>query len=143
MKMQRLLGLDIGDRYIGIAVSDPLGLTAQPYRTYKRGTREDDIDFFRDIVDQYNVKTIVCGLPLNLDDTESAQTRKTKNYAGFLKNALGLENIEFVDERLTSREADEILDIGQVKRVNRKKNIDTIAAQLILQEYMDNLNKDE
>lgn len=143
MISERLLGLDIGDHYIGIAVSDPLGLTAQPYRTYKRKTREEDLAFFTDVVNQFNVNTIVCGLPFNIDGTESSQTRKTKNYAGFLKNALQLSNIEYVDETLTTQEAGEILDIGNVKgRDKRKEKIDTIAAQLILQEYMDNQKKE-
>ncbi len=134
---KRLLGLDIGDRYIGIAVSDPLGLTAQPYRTYKRGTREDDLSFFGDVVEQFNVETLVCGLPLNMDGSESSQTRKAKNYAGFLKNALGLKEIKYVDERLTTLEADEILKRGGKKYKDKKKVIDTVAAQIILQEYID------
>lgn len=138
METRRVLGLDIGDRYIGIAVSDPLGLTAQPYRTYKRGTREEDLDFFRDVIDQFNIDKIVCGLPTNIDGSESKQSRKTKNYAGFLKNALDLDEIIYVNEVLTSKEADEILNIGGTRRDDKKKKIDTIAAQIILQEYMDN-----
>lgn len=139
MKMERLLGLDIGDHYIGIAVSDPLMLTAQPYRTYKRKTREEDLAFFKDVVEQFNVNTLVCGLPLNIDGTESSQTRKAKNYAGFLKNALGLKDVKYVNEVLTSVEADEILNLGGIKdRKEKKKKIDTIAAQLILQDFMDN-----
>ena len=138
MVNKKILGLDIGDRYIGIAVSDSLGMTAQPYRTYKRGNREEDLEFFTDVVDQFNVDTIVCGLPYNMDGSESKQTRKAKNYAGFLKNSLNIDKLEFVDERLTTEEADGILDIGHVKQKDRKNKIDTLAAQLILQEYMDN-----
>lgn len=139
MRMERLLGLDIGDHYIGIAVSDPLMLTAQPYRTYKRKTREEDLEFFKDVVEQFNVDTLICGLPYSVDGTESSQTRKAKNYAGFLKNALGLKKVEYVNEVLTSVEADEILELGGVRdRKEKKKKIDTLAAQIILQEYMDN-----
>ena len=85
MITERILGLDIGDRYIGIAVSDPLGMTAQPYRTYKRGTRDDDISFFSDVIEQFNIKKIVCGLPLNSDGSESSQSRKIQNFVNFLK----------------------------------------------------------
>lgn len=142
MKQQRLLGLDIGERHIGIAVSDPLGLTAQPYQTYRRASREEDLAFFKDLADQYNVTTVVCGLPLNMDDSESAQTRRTKNYAGFLKNALGLENVIYIDERLTTMEAGDILNTGGVRgRKKRKEKIDTIAAQIILQTYMNTLKE--
>ena len=142
--MQRILGLDIGDKYIGIAVSDPLRITAQPYRTYKRGTREDDLSFFNDLITQYNVETIVCGLPLNIDGTESAQTRKTVNYANFLRNHTDLKDVKYVNETLTSIEADQILDESGVSRGRSRKNkIDTVAAQLILQEYLEELNNAE
>ncbi len=141
MQMHRKLGLDIGDHYIGIAVSDPLDLTAQPYRTYKRKTREDDLAFFKELVDQYGVQTIVAGLPLNMDDTESSQTRKARNYAGFLKNALGVK-IVYVDERLTTESAADVLIETGVRREKRKEKIDTIAAQFILQEYLDAAEKE-
>ena len=134
--MERILGLDIGDKYIGIAVSDPLGFTAQPYRTYRRGSRDEDLDFFRNVVDQFRPKLIVAGLPLSLSGKESAQTRKARNYAGFLKNALGLPLV-FWDERLTTEDSGDILAESGVKRSDRKQMIDTVAAQIILQEYLE------
>lgn len=134
--MERILGLDIGDKYIGIAVSDPLGFTAQPYRTYRRGSRDEDLDFFRNVVGQFRPKLIVAGLPLSLSGKESAQTRKARNYAGFLKNALGLPLV-FWDERLTTEASGDILAESGVKRSDRKQMIDTVAAQIILQEYLE------
>lgn len=139
MKVERLLGLDVGDKYVGIALSDPLGLTAQPYKTYKRHSPEKDLEFFRNLIEEFNVKTVICGLPTNIDGTESKQTAKTQNFAGFLRNALKFELI-YVDETLTTMEADEILSMGGYKtREEKKKKIDMIAAQLILQGYMDSL----
>ncbi len=144
MITERILGLDIGDRYIGIAVSDPLGMTAQPYRTYKRGTRDDDISFFSDVIEQFNIKKIVCGLPLNSDGSESSQSRKTQNFVNFLKNRLPIEEVIYINEELTSNAANEVMDIGEIKgSKNRKQKIDTIAAQIILTEYMNNRNRNE
>ncbi|MBR0383786.1 MAG: Holliday junction resolvase RuvX [Eubacteriaceae bacterium] len=134
--MNKLLGLDIGDKYIGIAVSDTLGITAQGYRTYKKGTREDDLRFFGDVITQFNVKTIVAGLPKDMQGRETAQARKTRNYCGFLANRFDVE-IVYIDERLTSKASQDTLIAGGVRRENRKRYIDTLSAQLILQTYMD------
>ncbi len=120
--MSKIMGLDIGDRYIGIAVSDSLGLTAQGYRTYRRATREDDLKFFTDVVTQFGVTKIISGLPMDMEGNETAQARKTRNYCQFLAKRLKCEAI-YMDERLT--------------RENRKKHIDTLSAQLILQMYLD------
>lgn len=139
---RRILGLDIGDKHIGIAVSDPLGLTAQGYRTYKRGDRATDLAFFEDVVAQYNAATLVVGLPLNMDGSESAQSRKTVNYAQWLKKQLGLE-VVYLDERLTSKESERVLIAGNTRREKRKDYIDTLAAQLILQQYLDSAPADE
>lgn len=134
--MNKLLGLDVGDKYIGIAVSDGLGITAQGYRTYKKGTRDDDLRFFTDVVRQFNVKTIVAGLPMDMEGNETQQAGKTRNYCNFLAKRLNLE-VCYIDERLTTRAAEKVLIEGGVRRENRKKYIDTISAQLILQTYMD------
>lgn len=131
----RLLALDVGDKYIGIAVSDALGMTAQGYRTYKKGTREDDITFFGDVVKQFNVEQIVAGLPKDMEGQETAQARKTRNYCNFLAKRLNLQAV-YIDERLTTRSAERVLIEGGVRRENRKKMIDTLSAQLILQTYM-------
>ncbi|MDO4288853.1 MAG: Holliday junction resolvase RuvX [Eubacterium sp.] len=138
----RVLGLDVGDRYIGIAVSDPLGVTAQGYRTWKRKSRDEDLEFFADVAEQFNVELMVAGKPLNMDGTESAQTRKTVNFCQFLKKRLGIPVI-YIDERLTSRASEAVLIQGNTRREHRKDYIDTLAAQMILQVYLDSDDKEK
>ena len=136
--MGKILGLDVGDKYIGIAVSDTLGLTAQGYRTYHKGTREEDLKFFSDVVMQFNIRKVVAGLPKDMEGNETAQARKTRNYCQFLAKRLGF-TVEYVDERLTSKASEQVLIEGGVRRENRKKYIDTLAAQMILQVYLDKI----
>lgn len=137
--MDKILGLDIGDKYIGIAVSDSLGITAQGYRTYRRATRDDDLAFFKDVISQFHVGTIVSGLPKDMKGMETAQARKTRNYCNFLAKRLGLK-VVYMDERLTTKASEAVLIAGGVRRENRKKHIDTLSAQLILQMYLDREN---
>ena len=138
----RILGLDVGDRYIGIAVSDPLGMTAQGYRTWKRKSRDEDLEFFADVAEQFNVELMVAGKPLNMDGSESAQTRKTVNFCQFLKKRLGIPVI-YIDERLTSKASEAVLIQGGTRREHRKDYIDTLAAQMILQVYLDSDDKEK
>ncbi|MBK5244697.1 MAG: Holliday junction resolvase RuvX [Eubacteriaceae bacterium] len=138
--MERILGIDVGDKRIGIAVTDPLQITAQGVMTYRRKTRDDDLEAFREIIKKYELKKIVAGLPLNMDGTESAQTRKTKNFCQFIKKRLNVEII-YIDERLTSSWSEKILIEGNVSRKKRKEYIDTLAAQMILQSYMDRADR--
>ncbi len=134
--MERILGIDVGDKRIGVAVTDPLQITAQGVMTLKRKTRDDDLDAFRDLIAKYEIKKVVAGLPLNMDGSESAQTRKTINFCQFIKKRLKIEII-YIDERLTSSWSEKVLIEGNVSRENRKDYIDMLAAQMILQSYMD------
>ena len=134
--MERILGIDVGDKRIGVAVTDPLQITAQGVMTLKRKTRDDDLEAFRDLIAKYEIKKVVAGLPLNMDGSESAQTRKTVNFCQFIKKRLDVEII-YMDERLTSSWSEKILIEGNVSRQNRKEYIDMLAAQMILQSYMD------
>jgi len=134
--MERILGIDVGDKRIGVAVTDPLQITAQGVMTVKRKTRDDDLDAFRQLIEKYEIKRIVAGLPVNMDGSESAQTRKTVNFCQFIKKRLDVEII-YMDERLTSSWSEKILIEGNVSRQNRKEYIDMLAAQMILQSYMD------
>jgi len=134
--MERILGLDVGDKRIGVAVTDPLQITAQGVTTVKRKTRDDDLESFRQLIEKYEIKKVVAGLPLNMDGSESAQTRKTVNFCQFIKKRLDIEII-YIDERLTSSWSEKILIEGNVSRENRKEYIDMLAAQMILQSYMD------
>ncbi|MEO1815365.1 MAG: Holliday junction resolvase RuvX [Acetobacterium sp.] len=134
--MERILGIDVGDKRIGIAVTDPLQITAQGVMTLKRKTRDDDLEAFRELIAKYEIKKVVAGLPLNMDGSESAQTRKTVNFCQFIKKRLNIEII-YIDERLTSSWSEKVLIEGNVSRENRKDYIDMLAAQIILQSYMD------
>ena len=131
-----VLGIDVGDKRIGVAVTDPLQITAQGVMTLKRKTRDDDLEAFRDLIAKYEIKKVVAGLPLNMDGSESAQTRKTVNFCQFIKKRLDVEII-YIDERLTSSWSEKVLIEGNVSRENRKDYIDMLAAQIILQSYMD------
>ena len=134
--MERILGIDVGDKRIGVAVTDPLQITAQGVMTLKRKTRDDDLEAFRELITKYEIKKVVAGLPLNMDGSESAQTRKTVNFCQFIKKRLDVEII-YIDERLTSSWSEKVLIEGNVSRENRKDYIDMLAAQIILQSYMD------
>ena len=116
--MERILGIDVGDKRIGVAVTDPLQITAQGVMTVKRKTRDDDLDAFRQLIEKYEIKRIVAGLPVNMDGSESAQTRKTVNFCQFIKKRLDVEII-YMDERLTSSWSEKILIEGNVSRQNR------------------------
>ena len=134
----RILGLDVGDKYIGIAVSDLLGITAQGVSTLKRKKLDEDLEQLKNIVKEYDVRQIVIGLPKNMDGSIGLQGNKVMNFGNYLKKRLDCKII-FWDERLTTKIAENILIEGNVRREKRKSFIDKIAAQSILQNYMDSL----
>lgn len=141
MKANRILCLDIGDKRIGVAVSDPLGMTAQGLDTIIRHHFKEDCRKIRAILEEYSVEKIVIGLPLNQEGQEGPQAKKIRYFVeGFekeLKQA-GLEvKIEWWDESLSSREAEAILLEADLSRKKRRKVIDKMAAVLILQRYLD------
>ena len=136
--MKRLLGLDIGNKTIGVSVSDPLGITAQGVTTIIRASKAEDVEALRALIDKYDVEKLIVGLPKNMNNTLGFQAKRTMNYADYLKEALDMEVI-YVDERLTTSGAEAVLMQGGVRRENRKKHIDKLAAVLILQTYLDQL----
>jgi putative Holliday junction resolvase len=133
----RILGIDFGDRRIGLAVSDTLFLTAQAIGIYRRQSQEKDKKYFQELVSQYEIGEIVIGLPLRMDGSPGTRVEKTKKFARWLENTLHLP-IVFWDERLTTQQALKILR-GQ-KTDFRKKRIlkDQISASLILSSYLEN-----
>lgn len=140
----RALGLDIGDATIGLALSDALFLTAQPYETYKRVSTKVDVDYIVSLVVEKGIDVVVAGLPMRLDGSEGPQAEKTRAFMKALEKKLKYSDrldrsvvIDFIDERFTSREADNILKIGGLSRKERSKKEDEIAAALILEVYMD------
>ena len=134
----RILGLDYGSKTVGVAMTDALGMTVQPYKTIQRDRESklrQTLSEIAEIVEQYRIEKIVMGLPLNMDDTEGDRAAKTRDFAEKLKLRVAVP-IEFTDERLTTMEAEEILDQSGIPRSEQKKVSDQVAAQLILEQYL-------
>ncbi|WP_066688738.1 Holliday junction resolvase RuvX [Christensenella intestinihominis] len=136
--MGRVLGLDVGDIRIGVALSDLLMITAQGIETYTRKDEEADIRYFCDLMDKQDVDTLVVGLPKNMNGTIGEQAEKVQDFAGKLKAACGRKLI-YWDERLTTKSAHRTLLEADMSRKKRKAVVDKIAAVYILQGYMDSL----
>ena len=138
----RKIGLDVGDKTIGIAVSDELLLTAQGITTLERVGIRKDCGKIMDLIPQYECDTVVIGLPLRLDGTDSPQTEKIYEFKTMLENKMrsaGMAHIKIVlqDERLTTVMAEKVLLEADVRRSKRKKVIDKQAAVIILQSYLE------
>ena len=133
--MPRLLGLDVGDRRIGIALSDESRLIASPYSVYHRIGYGPDSRYFLTLAQEQNVAYIVAGLPLNMDGSLGSQAKKVQDFCEQLVKA-GLQ-VEYIDERLTTKSAEMALIEGGMRRENRKETVDKVAAALILQSYLD------
>lgn len=132
---ERIVALDVGDRRIGIAVSDPLGVTAQPIETYTRIGYGPDSRHIAEIARRYETDHILCGLPRNMDGTQGFQVEKVKEFAAKLEE-LGLV-VEYYDERMTTMLAESALLEANMRREDRKKKVDMVAAVVILQSYLD------
>ena len=143
----RILGLDVGTKTVGVAVSDPLGVIATGVTTIDRvGIRKDTgkvIDYIR----EYDCDTVVIGLPLSLDGDDSVQTEKVREFRRMLENKLRSSGklssvrVEWQDERYSTVEAEEVLIEANMSREDRKKIIDRQAAIVILQRYLDRISK--
>lgn len=131
----RILGIDYGDARVGVAVSDPLGLTAQGVGTIKNKGRKFLMAELDKIIKQYSPETIVIGLPKNMDGTEGFRAEATYKFADDLKEIYTGE-IAFKDERLTTVEASVFLNATNTRGQKRKNVIDTVSACLILEGYM-------
>jgi putative holliday junction resolvase len=129
------LALDVGNRRIGVAISDELGITAQPLPTLSRRSQRVDIETIAVIAKQHDVRQIVVGLPVRMGGEDSAQTKRTREFAEELRIALSLP-VHLADERLTSWEANQMLDSEKLTRIERKGKVDKIAAVLILESYL-------
>ena len=132
----RILCLDIGDKYIGVAVSDALGITAQGVGTLKRNNNDDDILEIIKMVQKYNAEKIIVGLPKNMNGSLGPQGKKVIEFVDILKEKIEIPVIEW-DERLSTKSAEKILLEGNVSRKKRKRVIDKVAAVFILQNYLD------
>lgn len=136
----RIMGLDVGDKTIGVSVSDPLGLTAQGVTTIKRTSIEEDLEQLQQLIDTYEVKLIVLGLPKNMNGTIGAQGEKVLAFRDLLEEQLKIPTV-LQDERLSTLEAERFLIHADVSRAKRKKVIDKMAASVILQSYLDSSGK--
>lgn len=132
----RIMGLDIGDKTIGVAISDPLGWTAQGIETLIRTDIDGDIDRIEELVRCYGVERIVAGLPRNMNGTIGSQGNKVLEFVKALERRLQVEVVMW-DERLTTVAAERVLIDADVSRRKRKKVIDKLAATYILQGYLD------
>jgi len=133
----RILGMDLGEKRIGLSLSDPLGITAQGLKTIKRTDLETDLQQLKEIIEEKKVKKIVVGLPRNMDGTLGPQAEKVKQFIAFLIQEISIE-VVYWDERLTTIAAERVLIGGGVSRKKRKKFIDKLAAVIILQSFLDN-----
>lgn len=138
----RKIGLDVGDKTVGIAISDPLGITAQGLMTLERVGIRKDTGKILDLVKEHQCDTIVIGLPKKLDGTDSIQTEKVYEFRTMLENKMkstGMKDVKVVwqDERLTTVMAERVLIDADVSRAKRKQVIDKQAAVIILQSYLE------
>lgn len=140
----RTIGLDVGDKTIGVAVSDPLGITAQGITTIERvGIRKDSGKVI-DYIKKYECDTVVMGLPLSMSGEDSEQTIMVREFRTMLENKMkstGIKGVKVVwqDERLTTVQAERIMIQADVRRNKRKEVIDKQAAVIILQSFLDTL----
>ena len=135
-RLKRILGLDYGDRNIGLALSDPLQLTAQPLGQYVLAGADEDKKYFEGLIRQNEVIQIVIGLPLRMDGSPGTRAEKTRQFARWLEKTFCLPVILW-DERLTSHQATGIMHEQKIRWRKRKSVEHQISASLILQSYLD------
>jgi putative Holliday junction resolvase len=134
--MGRTLSVDYGDRRIGVAVSDILGISVNPLPTLNINSMEEGVKTIVELVESLKVSEIVVGLPLNMKGKDTPQTQKVRKFIHFLKQKL-LIPIYQVDERLTSVEAEKILVQNGVKTGHNKSRVDQVSALIILRNFLD------
>src|SRR5215469_13004085 len=132
----RVLGLDVGRRRIGLAISDPLGITAQGLSTLERRNRRLDLEELRQLLEKYQVEEIVVGNPLRMSGQSGPQAEKMASFADQLRRTFSIP-VHLWDERLTTAEAHRLLDETEIRDSRRKEVIDKMAAVLILQSFLD------
>ncbi len=132
----RVLGLDVGEKTIGVAISDLLGITAQGLEVIRRISKKQDFERLVQLINDYEVGKIVIGMPRRTDGTYGPEADKVKEFARSLEKYVTI-TIEFWDERFSTVAAEKILLQGDVSRSKRRKVIDKVAASVILQAYLD------
>lgn len=141
----RAMALDVGDARIGVAISDPLFITAQGLKTIHRISMRVDTNDIMDIIKEYEITTIVIGLPLSLSGQDTIQTEKVREFRKKLENktrSWGFKvEFEYFDERFTTVMAEDVLIDASVRRKDRKLVVDKMAAAIILQSWLDSREK--
>lgn len=132
----RYLGLDYGSRTLGVSVSDELGIIASNIKTIRYESEEKLFEELSLIINEYDIKEFVLGLPLNLNGTESVRSALTREFGNRLEKKFNIK-VNYQDERFTTTEAERLLIQNNTSRLKRKKVIDSIAAVLILQTFLD------
>ena len=132
----RVLGIDYGDKRIGLALSDQLKILASPLEVYIRKSLQQDLEYIKKLIQSNQVDTVVIGLPLNMDGTLGDRALKTQEFGEQLKSVIDIP-IVYIDERWTSKESERILIESNIRREKRKVLVDKVAAQNILQRYLD------
>ena len=132
----RVLALDVGSKRIGVAVSDPLGITAQGLETIQRRNKRRDLEALGQLLKTYEVREIVVGLPLRLSGTEGTQSEKMRRFASELESHFGV-TVHLWDERWSSTEANRLLREAELSIQKRSRAVDRMAAVLILQSWLE------
>ena len=132
----RVLGLDVGSKTVGVAVSDPLGITAQGVTTLRRKSVKADVADVKRLAAEHEVSRVVVGLPLNMNGSEGPRAAASRAFGDAIVEATGLP-VEYQDERLTTMAAERVLLEADLSRKKRREVIDQLAAQLILQVWLD------
>lgn len=140
--LTRILAIDYGEKWIGLAVSDPLQLTAQPLGTHLLGSEEENRLFFADLLKKYEVSLIVIGWPLKMNGQPGNQANLVQKFAQWLKTNFGLPVVLW-DERLTTRQAQALLQEQKIKANKGKKIEHTLVAVLILEAFLERKKLDE
>ncbi|SFB86153.1 putative holliday junction resolvase [Alkalibacterium subtropicum] len=139
----RIMGLDVGSKTVGVAVSDYFGWTAQGIETIKINESKEEfgLDRLKELIDEYEIESFVVGLPKNMDGSIGERAEISMEYGDKIKERFGLP-VTYVDERLTTMQATRMLiEEGNTSRKKRKKVIDKLAAVMILQNYLDQQSK--
>lgn len=132
----RVMGLDLGTKTIGVAISDEAGLTAQPIETIKRTSLNKDLDAIAVFISEYSVEEVVVGLPINMDGTMGERAQATLRFVEKLKQRIGAPVITW-DERFSTAAVQRVLIESDMSRNRRKEVVDKLAASYILQGYLD------
>lgn len=138
----RIMGLDYGSKTVGVAISDPLGITAQGIETIRRNSENklrQTLSRLEELIVEYQIEKIVLGFPKNMNNTIGERAEKSLEFKEKLEKRTGLPVIMW-DERLTTVEANRILIEGEIRRENRKLYVDKLAAVFILQGYLDSVS---